>query len=122
VYRLEILIEGLPLMNNNSTRGKHWSASKKEADFWKRAVMFKVGVHKPMSPLHRYRLTLIRCSSVEPDFDGIVRGGKHLVDGLRHAGVIADDKISNTGQWNCLWEKVAPGKGHIKLIVEEVCG
>lgn len=110
------------MMNNNGLRGRHWFAAKREADKWKDAVVSRAGPHKPEKPLVRYRLSITRRSSVEPDFDGVVRSAKHLVDGLKEAGIILDDKISNTGQWIVDWEKVAPKKGSMKIVVEEVAG
>jgi len=71
----------------------------------------------PPSPLVKYRLDLTRYSSREPDFDGICSGFKAIVDGLRHARIIADDKISNSGQWGCHWFKVKKGEGHVEIEV-----
>lgn len=40
-------------------------------------------------------------------------------DGLRHGGVIEDDKFSNIGIPIYKWEKAAKNKGKIKVLVEE---
>lgn len=119
-YRLILDLEGLPKMaNHGSGASTHWRHAHKEAQYWQTYVAAKVGVFKPAKPLKRAKLTLIRFSSVEPDFDGLTRGFKSVVDGLIKAGVLENDKISNTGVWNCFWEKVGPKKGRIKVIVEE---
>ena len=92
----------------------------KEAKKWQTDVALCVGNRKPPKPLERYKLTLVRYSATEPDFDGICRGFKSVVDGLKLAGVIADDKISNSGSWNVAWVKTAPRQGRISVRVEEV--
>lgn len=74
----------------------------------------------PKKPLSRFELTLFRFSSVEPDYDGLVSGFKVIVDGLREIGVIAGDKLSNTGPWRCHWFLAKPKAGFIRVVVREV--
>ena len=98
----------------------HWRHADKERRYWQQYVVAKIPYYaKPLKPLKKVRLTLVRFSSVEPDFDGLVRGMKSIVDGLVLAGVLENDRLSNTGQWNCHWEKAAPKKGRIIVLVEE---
>ena len=118
-YSLEFTIGGLSRMANPSGKSTHWRKLYDEAKKWQIDVALAVGSRKPIKPLEKYQLTLVRFSSVEPDFDGIVRGFKHVVDGLRLAGVISDDKISNSGQWNVAWMKSSPRNGRISVRVEE---
>ncbi len=107
-------------MANASGRSRHWRVGQQEALRWRQLVVAKVGfIGKPIKPLDRARLTLIRFSSSMPDFDGLVRGFKNVVDGLVDAGVLANDKLENTGAWNCHWEKTSPKAGRIIVIVEE---
>lgn len=121
MYRLELQIPGLPKMANASgARSTHWRYAQLEAKKWKSIIW--IGVRdlnkQPPQPLKKFTLTLTRFSSVEPDYDGLVRGFKHCVDGLKMAGIIEDDKLSNTGPWICYWVKVKPKQGMIKIIVE----
>jgi hypothetical protein len=119
-YRLELEIPGLPKTTNSLRGGGHWARYTHDQK-WKEIVAAKVIGKKPTSPLTKYRLSLTRFSSVEPDFDGVVSSFKVIVDALREAGVIANDKISMTGQWNCSWEKCKPKQGKMRVIVEESC-
>lgn len=120
-YNLEFEIPGLPKMANPSgAKSTHWRYIKAERDRWLGFVMSAIGKSKPAEPLARVRLILTRFSSVEPDYDGLVRGFKDTVDGLKNAGVIANDRLRNTGQWDCRWEKCKPRQGKIRVHVREV--
>lgn len=107
-------------MTNPSGRSTHWRLKHAEAKHWKKEVAIAVACKQPPAPLERARLTLVRYSSVSPDPDGLVSGFKHVIDGLRDAGVIANDRWENIGMPNYLWEKCAPKAGRIMVIVEEV--
>ena len=107
-------------MANSSGKSSHYFVIHQEAKKWQRDVALAVGNRKPPKPLERYQLTLVRYSSSEPDFDGICRGFKSVVDGLVICGVLANDKISNSGAWNVAWMKSSPRNGRISVRVEEV--
>lgn len=124
---LELELQGLPKIFSNGSHG-HWRGRHSEAKKWKRLVysaaeMFVItdknakgeSVRLPMS---KANLTLTRCSSVEPDFDGLVISFKNVIDGLVEAGVIAGDKVSNIGQPKYEWIKAKPKMGKIKVRVE----
>lgn len=118
IYELEFELDGLPKMSNIASGKSHWRYAYQEAQGWKRLVCTECLLHpKPPVALKRYTLYLTRFSSSEPDFDGLVRGFKSVVDGLKQAGIIADDKITNTGIWNCGWVKAPPKKGKIHVSV-----
>lgn len=120
-YSLQFEINELPKMANPSgAKSTHWRYAKREVDKWRRMVWAAVGSKKPLSPLKKVKLTLTRCSSVEPDYDGLVRGFKSVIDGLRNCGVLEDDRLSNTGVWDVRWEKAPPKKGKIIVNVQEV--
>jgi hypothetical protein len=119
-YRLYFELEGLPAMANIKSGKSHWRHAHKEATRWQHLVWAAVSNKRPIAPLQRVRLTLTRFSSVEPDYDGLTRGFKSIVDGLVKAGVLANDKLSNTGAWNCYWHKAPRGKGKVLIIVEEM--
>lgn len=74
---------------------------------------------RPAKPLERCALIITRHSSSEPDFDNAVASAKPLVDGLKDAGVIVDDKSSCIVERKYLWEKAPPKKGFVTVRVEE---
>lgn len=98
----------------------HWAMKVKEARHWHQAVLAATSAHKPEIPLFKAKLTLTRISSSCPDSDGLVSSFKHVVDGLRHAKIIKDDKFINIGMPEYRWEKGAKGNGHIEITVEAV--
>lgn len=75
---------------------------------------------RPNKPLEKAKITCIRYSSAEPDFDNLAISFKSAIDGLRDAGIILDDKKKNIGMTTYMWEKTPPGAGKIKIIVEEM--
>lgn len=119
-YSIEFVLNGLPHMANPSGKSTHWRGIHAEAQKWKWAVCQITMGKRPKKPLERYKLTLVRFSSKEPDFDGLVRGFKSVVDGLRAADVISDDKLKNSGVWHCQWMKCGKSKGRISVRVDEV--
>lgn len=120
---IEFIIEGLPATTNSGGRA-HWAVKAKEAKKWKYAVHKEARLqvanlcHEYSLPLKKARLTLTRYSTREPDYDGLVSGFKHILDGLKEAGVIVDDKVSVIGQPIYLWEEAKPRQGKIKVKVE----
>jgi len=119
-YRLEFTMPGLPKMTNAKRSFGHWAQYHKEATKWKQAVFPYLATRKPPRPLERAQLTLVRGSSQEPDYEGLVSGFKHVIDGLVEAGILADDKMSNIGAPNYEWELAERGKGYIRVLVEEL--
>lgn len=115
---IQFEIMGLPKTINAAGRW-HWALKSKEANYWKKMVFLSVCSQRPIEPLKKAKLTLTRCSSSEPDFDGLVSSFKHVLDGLKEARIILDDKPSNIGSPTYLWEKVSPKAGRIKVKVEE---
>jgi hypothetical protein len=115
-YVLEFELKGLPRTTNGSHG--HWRAKHARNKALKARVFASCWHLRPDSPLTLARITLTRISSVEPDFDNLVISFKPVVDGLRQAGIIIDDKRKNVGRPEYLWEKCKPGGGHIKIKVE----
>lgn len=118
---LEFEILGLPKILANARM--HWSVKAKENEKWKRLVCKAVlneqeRAARQFKKLTRAKVTITRFSSTEPDFDNLVSAGKSLLDGLKEAGVILDDKVSVIGQPVFLWEKCKPKEGKIKIKVE----
>lgn len=103
----------------NSLGRKHWTHKKRETDLLKRLVYNQCHTHKLINlKLHRALLTLTRYSSSEPDFDGLVSGFKHVLDGLVDAGVIVNDKPSVIGSPSYLWRREKPGLGYITVRID----
>ena len=115
-YRLELQINGLPRLFNALRTG--W-LKRKDAREWINKVQDAVGQHIPSSPLSKYSLKLTRKSSRQPDYDGLVISFKHVVDALVRTGILEDDKLSNSGPWDCQWEKAKQGEGSIEVQVTE---
>lgn len=120
MYTLEFELKGLPTTTNGSHG--HWATKAKAKRKWIDAVMNYVVQNKahPSEPLTKAKLTLTRCSSSETDFDNLVISFKPVVDGLKHAGVIVDDKMSVIGQPTYAWESVKRNAGKIRIKVEAV--
>jgi len=116
-YRAELMILGLPSTPNAR---QHFYAKAKENTRWYQLVLAAVGNRKPAKPLEHAKLTLTRVSTVEPDNDNWVASFKKVIDGLRYAGVLVDDRKRNVGQPTYLWEKGQIRKGHVRIVIEEV--
>lgn len=116
-YELGFTIPYLPKMANQQLRG-HWRTAYGHAKKVKRSVWRACWPFKPDKPLTRAILTLTRHSSVEPDFDGLSSGFKHVIDGLVECGIIENDKMSCIGQPIYRWEKGKKGKGFIHVHVK----
>lgn len=117
-YSLTFSIDYLPPVGLN-TRG-HWRKAHRETQIVDTLVANAVGARKPAKPLKRVTLSLTRKSSVRPDYDGLVQSFKHVVDALVSVGVLEDDSMEHTGQWDCRWEKAAPKAGQVVVTVREV--
>lgn len=118
-YDLSFEIPKLPPTINLIGRS-HWAVEASNARKWKSYVALAVGRKLPSSPLERAKITLIRHSSNEPDYDGLVSSMKATIDGLVGCGVLKNDKMSNIGVPNYLWRKARRGEGKISVIVEGV--
>lgn len=119
----EFEIQGLPKIVLNS-RG-HWRKKHRENTKWKVLVISSIASlrlneqERAALPLKRASLCLTRYSSNEPDFDGLVSSFKHVIDGLKEAGVIVDDKMSVIGQPKYFWLYAKPKQGKIKVRIEK---
>lgn len=116
-------INDLPKTTNSGGRA-HWALKVREAKKWKKMVLeqliAKDNWQQMNFPFQKAKLTLTRYSSKEPDFDGLVSSFKHVIDGLKEAGVIIDDKVSVIDQPIYLWSYARPRQGKIKVEVESV--
>lgn len=108
-------LRGLPPILLNS-RMNYYKRSRINNDWYAR-VYFAVKHQRPPFPCHTARVKIVRFSSTEPDFDGLVSAGKPLLDGLVRAGVLEDDRTSVIGQPTYLWEQAAPKQGRVLVSV-----
>jgi hypothetical protein len=74
---------------------------------------------KPTTPLKKARVTVVRHSSVAPDYDGLVSGAKSVIDGLVECGVLEDDSLAHIGMPSFSWEKCKKGEGRLTITIEE---
>ena len=117
-YSLEFTINQLPPMN--TADGMHWRKRHKIKKSWEVLVWQEILNRRPILPLAFARVSITRHSSVHPDFDNLVQGGKFLLDSLVQNGVIRDDKPGVIGHPEYNWVKAAPSKGKVVVHVHEV--
>lgn len=121
-YSLHFTLTGLPLTTNGArAKQGHWRARHKADKGWKSEVWlacYQGG--RPKAPLKRARVTLVRHSSSEPDYEGLVSSFKSVLDGLTEAGIIVDDNTSVIGKPDYLWKKAKPKEGRIEVLVNEL--
>lgn len=111
-------------MANDLLRGS-WRRKYGHTKLWQQKVLNSIIHHvgfgfAPKEPLKKARLTITRCSSKAPDYDGLVSGAKPIIDALVKLKIIEDDNISVIGQPTFLWEKGKKGQGKMKVKVEEI--
>ncbi len=116
-YCLKFTLDVLPKTANGSH--EHWRSKAQRVKLLKQAVFARAWPFKPAQPLVSAALTLIRHSSLEPDYDNLVTSFKPVIDGLRQAGIISDDRKKNIGRPEYLWQKAPPKKGFITVEVRE---
>lgn len=109
-----ISIDFLPKTRNELER-RHYREVTNEKNRVYTAVGFHVRRHAPKKPFKKASLTLIRHSSVEPDWDGLISSFKYVVDALVHYKLIVDDKMENIGRSHVHWKKAPPKKGFITV-------
>jgi hypothetical protein len=117
-------LPGLP-KSMNGAHG-HWRSAAAERKKWRElscghAIAAKQAAKLGgMKPWKQVKLTCTRSSSSQMDFDNLVASFKGCVDGLKDAGIIADDKdaVIIMRDYRCEW---APrGKGKIRIKVESL--
>lgn len=118
-YTLEFELKGLPFTLNKMLT-VHWAKKKAEVDKWCRCVKIATEGKIPPAPLEKAILTMSRHSSAPPDDDNMRASFKPIVDALRKLKIIKDDKLVNIGSPNVKWYYMTPGKGFVRIKVEEV--
>lgn len=117
-YRLEFELLGLPKSPNQLMKKRVVDLKKAERKRWLRDVSLITSGKRPDAPLTRARLTAIRCSSVTPDYEGIVGSFKFVIDALVELGILKDDNMNVIGMPDFRHEKAPPNMGKIKIVVE----
>lgn len=118
-FRLYIVLRGTP-KPTNKLLGKHFHITNANAKTWKSNIYNTVQNKRPIKPLEKFNLYLIRHNYRTLDFDGLTAGFKPVVDGLIHARVIKNDGWRNTDHWYCdqIYRKKEDGS-LIEVFVEE---
>lgn len=116
-YELFVVIKLLPKRINEG-HGSSWRVRYGQAVKWQRLIAFAAAGKLPKEPLKKAQLTLIRHSSMPPDFNGLVYSFKVVEDALVKLGVIEDDNMSVIGKPDYRWEKAKKGQGFVTIIVE----
>ena len=118
-YRLDFILPVLPAMNTAATRA-HRMVQYREAKALQQ-VVGHVAKLRPHRPLARARVTAVRCSARQPDFENMVYSFKPIFDALVNIGVLAGD-----GPAVCdrvyRWEPAPARKGHVRITVQELKG
>lgn len=116
-YKIQYDLPGLP-KGLNGSHGHHYAAAAIRKKWRKMSASGALGVGVPKEPLARCRIVCTRFSSSEMDYDNLVSSFKPIVDGLKDAGVILDDKSSVIVERSYRWEKVPAKSGHVRIAVE----
>lgn len=111
-------IPSLPKRPNQSI-GRGWRANHGERLKWRRWVGLALLGKRPVEPYKRSKIKIIRCSSKEPDYDGLVASCKILIDCLKHHKVIEDDSMKHI-KTEYLHQKVMPKMGKVIVSVYPV--
>lgn len=118
MYRLEFISHGLPPTGNKILR-MHFRAYARLRDAWEKTILVHAANSgKPKTPLTKAKITFTRFSSVEPDADNLRFSYKPLLDAMKRAGIILDDKPGVIGEPSCFWVKARAKEGSISVVVE----
>lgn len=117
-YVCNIKIQSLPKLLNGAHG--HWATVAKARKQWHKWVAEELSFNIPKTPLERCKIVCTRFSSAEPDFDNLVASFKAVIDGLKVAGVIKDDKSSCILERVYRWQKAPQKKGYVEVYVEEL--
>ncbi|MGZ3796482.1 MAG: hypothetical protein ACXVB1_08960 [Pseudobdellovibrionaceae bacterium] len=112
---LSFFIPSLPATPNQLLR-RHWSIVMKEKKKW-HGLVGLCSMKYQGQPLEKAKLKLTRCSTRQPDFDGLTGSFKFIVDALVKAKVIIDDKYEVIGESEYCWEKCKRDEQGIRVEV-----
>jgi len=99
MYKLYLKLDRLP-DSLNKKLNQHYHKRNRQNKMWDLIIAYECQKKKPLSPLPKANLTIIRHSHRFLDFDGLVGSMKPVVDALVTAGVLVDDSWIVIGRWN----------------------
>jgi len=114
-YWMSYELPGLPKGLNGSH--SHWRVAAAEKKRWRVMSALVARSKRPPKPLASCSIRCTRFSSSEPDYDNLAASFKAIIDGLKDAGVIEDDRSTCIVKREYLWEKTAPKKGMVRIEV-----
>lgn len=118
MYRIVFEIDTLPKLQNARSKTSFWNYHR-EAKNWVNWVTLATQGKRPLAPLKKANVTITRCSSVEPDCDGLFSGMKAPLDAIVRSGIILDDRPSIIN-FIAKWEKAPQKEGKIRFEIEEI--
>jgi len=118
-YKLEFELAGLPKRSNQLLR-KHRGIVAQERNKWHEQIYTITRIYSPKKPLIYAEISLIRYSSICPDYDGLVSSFKYIIDALIEGGIIKDDKYINIKMPSFHWVKAKRNQGKIRVKVESI--
>lgn len=119
-YFLRLEINHIPASLNISLRTNRWRYQKLNKD-WDRMLYILTQGRRPIEPLKKAKIRLVRHFYRMLDYDGLVGSMKPVVDALVSCGVLIDDRWDVLGQWDVSQEFRPKKDGPLLLIeIEEV--
>jgi hypothetical protein len=113
-FKLQCFIPELPF--TPSALNNHGIGKSEYTEYWQELVGAAVAGRKPVAPLKRAAVTLVRYSSVRPDEANLKDSFDPVVSALIECGIIDNLMV---GSVSYLWEFSKPKDGKIFLRVEE---
>jgi hypothetical protein len=119
-YSLELTIPFLP-MSYNKALSTHFQKRSDSNECWDHIVHLYSRGKKPLKPLGKVKLTLVRYNYRTLDFDGLVASFKAPIDAMVTAGILKNDTWKITGKWDVDQKFLPKSKApFITIKVEEI--
>lgn len=113
-YFCDIKINGIPSLANKNV---HWRVTQRERSKWHQIVLASFINKKPIRPLKKCVMTLIRATADKCDYDNLVYSFKPVVDGLVHAKILVDDDMDTIIKRDYFFQKFHARKHTLKLLL-----
>lgn len=118
MYSLSLKIPLIPKSLNKMLR-THYFKNNKDNIKWDYIIGIDCLNKKPISPLLKAKIKIIRHSSRTLDYDSLVASMKPVVDALVDCGVLSDDSWKVLGKWE-VDQKFRPQKNGCLLEIEVI--
>lgn len=99
MYQLYLKFDQLPVSLNKKLRS-HRFKNHKENNQWDAIISCLASGKKPIAPLEKCSIVIVRHFYRFLDYDGCVGSMKPVIDGLKFSGIIKDDSYEITGPWH----------------------